>query len=52
LGLRGQIKYSPTYITTTNGGYWCDPIWGGCWQVGNNHYLNEFDVTGGLTVRF
>jgi hypothetical protein len=51
-GLRGQMKYSPTYITTTNGGYWCDPFWGGCWQVGNNHYLNEFDVTGGLTVRF
>ena len=51
-GLRGQLKYSPTYLTTTDGGYWCDPFWGGCWVVGNDHYLNEFDVTGGLTFRF
>ena len=52
-GLRGQLKYTPTYLTTTNnGGYWCDPFWGGCWVVGNNHYLNEFDVTGGITFRF
>jgi opacity protein-like surface antigen len=51
-GLRGQLKYSPTYLTTTDGGYWCDPFWGGCWVVGNNHYLNEFDITGGVTFRF
>jgi opacity protein-like surface antigen len=51
-GLRGQLKYSPTYITTTDGGYWCDPFWGGCWVVGNNHYLNEFDMTGGIIFRF
>ncbi len=31
--LRGQAKWSPTYITTTDGGYWCDPFWGGCWVV-------------------
>jgi opacity protein-like surface antigen len=51
-GLRGQLKWSPTYITSTNDGYWCDPIWGGCWVVGNNHYLHEFDVTGGFIIRF
>jgi len=51
-GLRGQMKWAPTYITTTNGGYWCDPFWGGCWLVGNDHYLHEFDITGGFTVRF
>ena len=51
-GLRGQMKWSPTYLTTTNGGYWCDPFWGGCWLVGNNHYLHEFDITGGITARF
>jgi len=51
-GLRGQLKYSPTYLTTSDGGYWCDPFWGGCWVVGNNHYLNEFDMTGGITFRF
>ena len=52
LGFRGQAKWSPTYITTTDGGYWCDPFWGGCWVVGNDHYLHEFDVTGGITLRF
>ena len=52
LGLRGQAKYSPTYLTTTNGGYWCDPFWGGCWVVGNDHYLHEFDLSGGITLRF
>jgi opacity protein-like surface antigen len=51
-GVRGQIKWSPTYITTTDGGYWCDPFWGGCWVVGNDHYLHEFDITGGITFRF
>lgn len=52
LGFRGQFKWSPTYITSTNGGYWCDPFWGGCWAVGNAHYLHEFDITGGITLRF
>jgi len=52
LGLRGQAKYSPTYLTTTNGGYWCDPFWGGCWVVGNDHYLHEFDLSGGIMLRF
>ena len=53
LGVRFQAKWSPTYITTTsNGGFWCDPFWGGCWVVGNSHFLNEFDATAGLTLRF
>ncbi len=52
-GLRGQLKYSTTYLTTTDtGGYWCDPFWGGCWASGNSHYLNEFDITGGIIFRF
>ena len=51
-GLRGQLKYSPTYLTTTDAGYWCDPSWGGCWVVGNNHYLHEFDIAGGIVFRF
>jgi len=51
-GLRGQFKWSPTYITTTDGGIWCDPFFGGCWVIGNDHYLHEFDVSGGVTFRF
>ena len=52
LGFRGQAKWSPTYLTTTDGGYWCDPFWGGCWVVGNDHFLHEFDISGGITLRF
>ncbi len=51
-GLRLQAKWSPAYITTTKAGYWCDPFWGGCWTVGDNHFLNEIDGTAGLTFRF
>ena len=51
-GLRLQAKWSPTYITTTHAGYWCDPFWGGCWAVGNDHYLHQFDGAAGLTFRF
>jgi opacity protein-like surface antigen len=50
-GLRLQAKWSPTYLGT-NAGYWCDPVWGGCWTVGKNHYLNELDGTAGITFRF
>jgi opacity protein-like surface antigen len=51
-GLRGQFRYSPTYLTTTTEGFWCDPFWGGCWTVGDQHYLHAFDVSGGITFRF
>ena len=51
-GLRAQFKWSPAYITSTHAGYWCDPFWGGCWAVGNSHYLHELDITGGITFRF
>jgi len=50
-GMRVQGKWSPSYITTTSGGFWCDPFFG-CWEVGNDHFLHEFDITGGLTLRF
>ena len=52
IGVRAQAKWSPTYIATTNDGIWCDPFYGGCWVTGNNHYLQEFDVSVGLTFRF
>ena len=51
-GVRGQLRYAPTYLTTTDEGFWCDPFWGGCWVVGDDRYLHSFDITGGLTFRF
>jgi outer membrane protein W len=52
LGLRLQAKWSPAYVASTRTGYWCDPALGGCWTVGDNHYLNEFDANVGVTLRF
>ena len=51
-GLRGTLRYSPTYITSTAEGYWCDPFWGGCWTLADYHYLHSFDLSGGITFRF
>jgi opacity protein-like surface antigen len=51
-GLRGTFRYAPTYLTSTADGYWCDPFWGGCWVVGESHYLHSMDISGGVTFRF
>jgi outer membrane protein W len=50
-GLRLQARWTPTYIKTDSEGYWCDPYWG-CYVVGNAQYSNQFELTGGLTLRF
>jgi hypothetical protein len=50
-GLRLQARWTPTYIKSDSEGYWCDPYWG-CYVVGNAQYSNQFEFTGGLTLRF
>jgi outer membrane protein W len=50
-GLRLQARWTPTYIKTDEAGWWCDPYWG-CYVVGNSQYSNQFELTGGLTLRF
>ena len=52
LGLRLQVKTSPTYINSGSKEFWCDPIWGGCWKIGENNFLQELDFSGGVTFRF
>jgi opacity protein-like surface antigen len=52
IGVRFQLKTSPTYIASGSKGFWCDPFWGGCWNLGENTFLQELDVSGGLTFRF
>ena len=51
VGLRIGVHWTPTYIKTDAGGWWCDP-WYGCYLVGNSQYSNQFQFNGGLTVRF
>jgi len=51
IGVRAAASWTPTYIKSDAGGYWCDPFWG-CYLVGDAQYSNQFGLTGGVTVRF
>ena len=51
VGLRFDARWIPTYVFSTEGGYWCDP-WYGCWYYGNDHYLNQIDFRGGVIIKF
>jgi len=47
VGLRLQGRYTPTYLNSSDEGYWCDPYYG-CYTVFDSNYLDQWDVTGGL----
>ena len=51
VGARVAVRVTPTYITSTRGGVWCDPFYG-CWPVTDDHYSTQFDTSVGVTVRF
>jgi len=51
VGARVGIQWTPTYIKSDAGGWWCDPYWG-CYLTGNAQYSNQWDFSGGLTFRF
>jgi len=51
VGLKLGVQWTPTYIRSDAGGYWCDPYWG-CYMTGNPKYANQWDLAGGLTFRF
>jgi opacity protein-like surface antigen len=50
-GIKFQARWVPTYIKSDSAGYWCDPYWG-CYVVGDPQYSNQFEFTGGITLRF
>jgi opacity protein-like surface antigen len=52
LGVRLQMKTSPTYINSGAKQFWCEPSTGGCWSIGENNFLQELDFSGGITFRF
>jgi hypothetical protein len=52
VGVKGQLRWTPTYIKTDSAGLWCDPFYPTCWVVGNPDYSNQFEFSGGVTVRF
>lgn len=51
VGIRAGMAWTPTYITTNDAGWWCDPYWG-CYLVGDAKYSNQFHFNGGIIFRF
>jgi len=51
VGLRAGVQWTPTYIKSDPGGYWCDPYWG-CYMTGNAQYSNQWTLNGGITFKF
>jgi opacity protein-like surface antigen len=51
VALRLESRWTPTYIKSDAAGWWCDPFWG-CYVVSNAQYSNQFELSGGLTLRF
>jgi hypothetical protein len=50
-GIRLQARWTPTYIKSEAAGWWCDPFWG-CYVVSNAQYSNQFELKGGINLRF
>jgi hypothetical protein len=51
VGFRVGVQWTPTYIRSDAGGYWCDPYWG-CYMTGDPKYSNQWDLGGGISFRF
>ena len=49
-GVRGDIRYMPTYANSTPGTY-CDPF-GNCYVANQRNYINRFNFVAGLIIRF
>jgi hypothetical protein len=50
LGLRLGARWTPTYIKSEPGGYWCNYY--GCWNTSNLDYSNQFEPLASLLLRF
>jgi hypothetical protein len=51
IGLKFGARWTPTYIKSDAVGWWCDPYWG-CYTIGDAQYSNQFEFSGGLSLRF
>lgn len=53
LGVRLQLRWTPTYIKSEASGVWCDPWYPWiCYVVEDYDYVNQWAFSGGLTLRF
>jgi hypothetical protein len=49
-GIRLESRWTPT-IKSDSEGWWCDPYWG-CYVVADAQYSNQFELSGGIILRF
>ncbi len=50
-GILLEGRWTPTYIKSDATGWWCDPYWG-CYVTENAQYSNQFELSGGIALRF
>jgi hypothetical protein len=48
-GLRAEVRWTPTYIKSDAGGWWCG-YWG-CYVVEDPQYSNQWELNGGFVLR-
>lgn len=51
IGIRGDIRWMPQYLYSTDGGTWCDPFYG-CYYYPDDHILTQWDFKLGVIIRF
>jgi len=51
VGLRLQLRWTPTYVNSTSEGVFCDPF-GFCYVVQDAHYVNQTEASAGLIIKF
>ncbi len=51
VGIRLEARWTPTYIKSDPEGYWCDPYWG-CYTFAEAEYSNQYELSGGIILRF
>ena len=49
-GARLDIRYNPTYISSTQTGYWCDPFYG-CYTTADAHYFDQWEFSLGFVKK-
>jgi len=54
LGVRLAARWTPTYIRSDAGGFFCSPYWigGVCWVISEPNYSHAVEFSGGLLLRF
>jgi hypothetical protein len=51
IGLRLEGRFLPTYLYSTDAGYWCDPFFG-CYVVADDTFLTQFEGAAAIGIRF